>query len=109
MLHHPGSSLRFPTKEGSRARSPTIPHRAHLGTAGGPAARKGEEPSAGLPPSPHPRQGGLREAGAGLGLRLRQEYIESQVQERFEAEVEALVDLLEAKLTREEFVKVARM
>src|SRR5215212_4172214 len=71
MLHHPGSSLRFPTKEGSRARSPTIPHRAHLGTAGGPAARKGEEPSAGLPPSPHPRQGGLREAGAGLGLRLR--------------------------------------
>ncbi len=38
-----------------------------------------------------------------------QEYIESQVQERFEAEVEALVDLLEEKLTREEFVKVARI
>jgi hypothetical protein len=38
-----------------------------------------------------------------------QEYIESQVQERFEAEVEALVDLLEEKLSREEFVKVARI
>jgi hypothetical protein len=37
------------------------------------------------------------------------EYIESQVQERFEAEVEALVDLLEKKLTREEFLKVARI
>jgi len=38
-----------------------------------------------------------------------EEYIESQVQERFEAEVEALVDALERKLTREEFVKVARI
>jgi hypothetical protein len=38
-----------------------------------------------------------------------QEFIESQVQERFEAEVEALVDLLEEELTREEFVKVARI
>jgi hypothetical protein len=38
-----------------------------------------------------------------------QEYIESQVQERFEEEVEALVDLLEEKLTREEFLKVARI
>ncbi len=38
-----------------------------------------------------------------------QEYIESQVQERFEAEVETLVDLLEEKLSREEFVKVARI
>jgi hypothetical protein len=38
-----------------------------------------------------------------------EEYIESQVQERFEAEVEALVDLLEAKLSREEFVRVAHI
>jgi hypothetical protein len=38
-----------------------------------------------------------------------EEYIESQVQERFEEEVEALVDLLEKELTREEFVKVARI
>jgi hypothetical protein len=38
-----------------------------------------------------------------------QEFIESQVQERFEEEVEALVDLLEEKLTRKEFVKVARI
>jgi hypothetical protein len=38
-----------------------------------------------------------------------QEYIESCVQERFEEEVEALVDLLEEKLTREVFIKVARI
>jgi hypothetical protein len=38
-----------------------------------------------------------------------EEYIEGQVQERFEAEVEALVDVLERELTREEFVKVARI
>ena len=36
-------------------------------------------------------------------------YIEGQVRVRFEAEVEALVNLLEAKLTREEFLKFARM
>jgi hypothetical protein len=29
MFHHPGSSLRFPTKEDTRARSATIHHRAH--------------------------------------------------------------------------------
>jgi hypothetical protein len=38
-----------------------------------------------------------------------EEYIESQVQERMRLEVEALVDLLEEKLTREEFLKVARI
>ena len=38
-----------------------------------------------------------------------QEYIESQVEERMLLEVEALIDVLEAKLTREEFVKVARI
>jgi hypothetical protein len=38
-----------------------------------------------------------------------EEYIESRVQERFEAEVEAIIDVLEAKLTREESLKVARI
>ena len=38
-----------------------------------------------------------------------QEYIESQVEERMLLEVEALIDVLEANLTREEFVKVARI
>ena len=38
-----------------------------------------------------------------------QAYIESQVEERILLEVEALIDVLEAKLTREEFVKVARI
>ena len=38
-----------------------------------------------------------------------EEYIESQVEERMLLEVEALIDVLEANLTREEFVKVARI
>ncbi len=38
-----------------------------------------------------------------------QEYIESRVQGCLEAEVEALMDLLDEKLTREEFLKVARI
>jgi hypothetical protein len=38
-----------------------------------------------------------------------EEYIESQVQERMRLAVEALLDVLEAKLTREEFIKVARI
>jgi hypothetical protein len=38
-----------------------------------------------------------------------EEYIESQVQERMHLEVEAMLDVLEAKLTREEFLKVARI
>ncbi len=38
-----------------------------------------------------------------------EEHIEAQVQARFEEEVEALVGLLEQKLTREEFVRVARI
>jgi hypothetical protein len=37
------------------------------------------------------------------------EYIEGQVQERFEVEVGALVELLEKKLTREEFLKVVHI
>ena len=52
MLHHPGSSLRFPTKEGARARHPTIHHRAHLGTARGLSATNAVESSAGLSPRP---------------------------------------------------------
>ena len=38
-----------------------------------------------------------------------EEYIESQVAERMRLEIEALLDVLEAKLTREEFLKVARI
>ena len=38
-----------------------------------------------------------------------EEYIESQVQERMRLEVEALLDLLEEKLTREGFIKVLRI
>jgi hypothetical protein len=38
-----------------------------------------------------------------------EEYIESQIAERMRLEVEALLDVLEAKLTREEFMKVARI
>src|ERR671921_2898581 len=71
MLDHLGSSLSFPTKEEARARAPTLPHRAHLATVLCPAAGEGDEPSAGVSPLPHPRQGGLREAGTSLGVRLR--------------------------------------
>ncbi len=38
-----------------------------------------------------------------------EEYIQSQVQERMRLEVEAMLDVLEAKLTREEFLRVARI
>ncbi len=38
-----------------------------------------------------------------------EEYIESQVQARMEAEIEAILDVLEEKLTREEFLKFARI
>ena len=38
-----------------------------------------------------------------------EEYIESQVEERMRLEVEAIVEVLEEKLTREEFLKVARI
>src|SRR5829696_9589710 len=71
MLDHPGSPLSFPTKERTRARTPTLPHRAHLRAIPSLAARKGGGPSAGMPPPPHPRSGGLREASAGPRLRLR--------------------------------------
>jgi hypothetical protein len=36
-----------------------------------------------------------------------EEYIESQVEERMRLEIEAVLDALEAKLTREEFLKFA--
>src|SRR5215212_309102 len=71
MLDHLGSSLSFPTKERTRARAPTLPHRAHLPTVLCPASRKEGGPSSRVSPSPHPRASGLREAGASLGVRLR--------------------------------------
>jgi hypothetical protein len=42
-------------------------------------------------------------------LRPLEEYIESRVEERMRLEVEAMLDVLEEKLTREEFLKVARI
>src|SRR5215210_5493759 len=56
MLHHPGRSLRFPTKEGTRARAATIPHRAHLATVQRPAARAPHRPSARMPPLAYPER-----------------------------------------------------
>ena len=46
-----------------------------------------------------------------LGKRVGalEEYIESCVRERMRAEVEAMLDALEEKLTRDEFLKVARI
>jgi hypothetical protein len=38
-----------------------------------------------------------------------EEYIEGQVQERMRLELEVIMDVLEAKLTREEFLKFARI
>src|SRR5512133_1039804 len=72
MLHHSGSSLRFPNgRSMPRARTPTLHHRAHLGAVSRPPARAKDEPSARMPPLSHPREGRLREDGAGVGLRLR--------------------------------------
>jgi len=38
-----------------------------------------------------------------------EDYIESRVEERMRLEIEAMLDVLEEKLTREEFIKVARI
>jgi len=38
-----------------------------------------------------------------------EEYIESRVEERMRLEIEAMLDALEEKLSREEFIKVARI
>jgi hypothetical protein len=38
-----------------------------------------------------------------------EEYIEGRVEERMREEIEALLDFLEARLAREEFIKVARI
>jgi hypothetical protein len=38
-----------------------------------------------------------------------EEYIEGQVEERMRLEIEAIMDALEEKLTREEFLKMARI
>src|SRR5918995_1443307 len=59
------------SKEPLRARTPTIHHRTHLGTVRSPPAREGDRPSARLPPAPHSRSRGFREARCGSGLRLR--------------------------------------
>src|SRR5918995_1113988 len=59
------------SKEPLRARTPTIHHRTHLGTVRSPPAREGDRPSARLPPAPHSRSSGFREARCGSGLRLR--------------------------------------
>src|SRR5215207_167844 len=61
----------FPMKERTCARTPTIPHRAHLATVLCPAARKEGGSSIRLSPPPHTRPGGLREARASVGVRLR--------------------------------------
>src|SRR5215203_5146753 len=72
MFHHAGSSLRFPNgRSMSRARTPTIPHRTHLGAVLGPPARAKDELSARMPPLAHPREGRLREAGPSPGVRMR--------------------------------------
>src|SRR5918994_4661587 len=59
------------SKEPLRARTPTIHHRTHLGTVRSPPAREGDRPSARLPPAPHSRSSGFREARCGSRLRLR--------------------------------------
>jgi hypothetical protein len=48
MLDHLGSSLSFPTKED--ARTPTLPHRAHLATVCGRDTEEANETSARVPP-----------------------------------------------------------
>jgi hypothetical protein len=49
--------------------------------------------------------------GGGLDRRVGalEEYIESRVEERMRLEIEAMLDVLEENLTREEFIKVARI
>src|SRR5829696_5710910 len=65
MLHHSGSSLRFPNgRSMPRARTPTLPHRAYLATVFSPPSRAPHRPSARMPPFAHPREGRLREAGS---------------------------------------------
>ena len=48
---------------------------------------------------------------AGIDRRISalEEYINQRVEERMEQEVEALIALLEERLSREEFIKVARI
>lgn len=53
----------FPTKERPRARTPER-HRAHLGKGHHPSARRRGGSSVRPSPTPHPRQGGLRETRA---------------------------------------------
>jgi hypothetical protein len=61
----------FEVKERLHARSATIHHLAHLGAVLCPSSQEKRGPSARLPPHSHPRQGGLREVSASLGVRMR--------------------------------------
>ena len=72
MFHHSGSPLSFPNRRSMpRARTRTLPHRAHLRAVSCPPSRAKDGPSARVPPLARPREDSLREAGAGTRLRLR--------------------------------------
>src|SRR5215211_3634555 len=61
LLHYSGSSSRFPNRRSMpRARTRSLPHRAHLGAVSCPPARAKDEPSARVSPLAHPREGRLR-------------------------------------------------
>ena len=67
-----GESSKFPdAKESVRARAPTIHRRAHLATVCRIGVRASGGPSTWLPPRPHTRPNGFREARTGIGFRLR--------------------------------------
>src|SRR5829696_571537 len=70
MLDHRGGIEASKVKERLRARSATIPHRAHLRAVRCAAARTKRGSPSWLPSPPHPREGGLREAGSDTGVRL---------------------------------------
>src|SRR5919112_5320410 len=72
MFPHSGSPLSFPNRRSMpSARTPTLPHRAHLRAVSCPPSRAKDGPSARVPPLARPREDSLREAGAGTRLRLR--------------------------------------
>src|SRR3712207_8361805 len=72
ILHHPGSPLSFPSRRSmSHARHPTIHHRAHLATVFRLVTLQADKPPPRLSSPSHTRSGGLREARAGVGVRMR--------------------------------------
>jgi len=72
MIDHSGSCLSYPNeKEYAHARTPTIPHRAHLEAILRFAASKRGQPPLGLSPPPHPRPSSLRQTRSSASLRLR--------------------------------------